>query len=1061
MVRIGDSWLKPCAFAVAVILLAAASGGAVAGEDENPKALAEEVLRSAGVPGGLCVHLGCGGGALTAELAASGKFLVHGLDADAANVEKAQRRIRSRGLYGLAWAEERRTFAELPYAENLANLIVMDDIPEGTGPPLKEVMRVLCPNGVAYLGQSESAAKRGVRLDPDKFERKFSALGIEGLQVIPRQGVWARIQKPWPDEMDDWTHPRHGPDGNAASRDQLVGPPRRVRWVAGPWHEASNMAVANGRLYHGGLIARDAFNGLRLWERPLNPTPLRLGYPATALPASVQPVAAPDRVFVFTDKQVLALDATTGQTLRAYPDAGTPIEVLDDRGMLFAMARSSVRALDPTNGKLLWTAEGKEIDSLVTGDGGIFFLEGDLKRGDKRSVVCIDRGSGKERWRKTDYPWVPKVRRLSFGNGTLLCEVSTWTNDRPGNSVNALSARDGALLWQHPYEPGMSHYMQARAIQTADLVWVVTKDKWEGLDPKDGTVVKKRDATTGHCYPPVGTPRFLIAGEMGFTDLRTGKVDANRITKGHCSREAGFMPANGLLYVGPKHCCCWPMLRGYAALAPAHPTDDPASKGLKPSSFVPERGPAFEQAGKPAGQKAPHDEWPCYRADAWRSGSTAATVPADLEVLWTARLGGGPQGPLTLDWKDNLHSRGPLTPPVAADGLVVVARPEAHQVVALDAQSGQPRWDFTANGRVDTPPTLHGGLCLFGTRSGWVYCLSAADGKLVWRLRAGMSEERIVYFGQLESPWPVPGSVLVVNGVAYFAAGRHPLADGGILVFAVEPRTGEVQWVRRLNTLPMQSFYGGASLEFDAFDLLVAEAKRPDPSGKEAEPAADGPDFITLSRWRFAPRKGEMTAVWQSGFGYFRTGGCGVMAPRGIWTYGPRMDYVASGPQPGKPDYVHSTPRPLAVFRDSALFACSEDNRQLFRTDFSPELIAKFNDAWFAIGQIPRKKDQKGDRNRSERLAHDAKWTVDAFPDPSTSLRAGPKSQQAIGALVLAGETVFAVGQQGRLLAFAASDGKKLAERDLPAPIPDGLAAAYGKLFVATEDGDLICLGKR
>ena len=48
----------------------------------------------------------------------------------------------------------------------------------------------------------------------------------------------------------------------------------------------------------------------------------------------------------------------------------------------------------------------------------------------------------------------------------------------------------------------------------------------------------------------------------------------------------------------------------------------------------------------------------------------------------------------------------------------------------------------------------------------------AADGKLVWRFRAAQADRRVIAYGQLESLWPVRGSVLVEDGAALFAAGR-------------------------------------------------------------------------------------------------------------------------------------------------------------------------------------------------------------------------------------------------------------------------------------------------
>jgi outer membrane protein assembly factor BamB len=635
----------------------------------------------------------------------------------------------------------------------------------------------------------------------------------------------------------------------------------------------------------------------------------------------------------------------------------------------------------------------------------------------------------------------------------VVCEVSTLADARPDNGIHVLDARDGRQVWERVYEPGQNHWQQGRALQTDSRLWILTNGLWEGLDPLTGSLVQSFKAGANHCFPPLATTRFLVGSEMGFTDMVTGVVDANRITKQACSRDAGVILANGLVYAAPKHCSCYPMLKSYSALAPAKPSPGPAAKAPEPADFVAERGPAYGEPAPASAAASSAAEWPCYRADAWRSAS-AASAPAGLDVLWTAELGDWPAGPRVQDWKENVYARGPVTPPVVAGGMAFVAQPDGHRVVAFDAGTGKVRWDFTANGRIDTPPTINGGLCLFGTRSGTVYALRAADGKLAWRLRAGPDDERIISFGQLESPWPVPGSVLVVGDTAYFAAGRHPLADGGIRLFAVDPARGTVKWVKTLVSLPMKDYYGGAALEFDPFDLLVAEEKRPVAGG--ATGAADGrPDFITMSRWQIDPATGDMGVAWESGFGYYRTGpgAGGVMAARSVWTYGQRMDYLASGAKPGVPDTVGAKLRPLAAFRGSTLAASTDDGRRLFLREFTPESAAAFNDKWYSQRQLPKKKDAPGDRDRHERLSHEAKWTVDVFD--------AAERDQRIAAVVLAGDTVYVAGPKGRLLAFAAADGRKLAQCDLSAALWDGVAAAYGHLFISTQSGGLVCLGKK
>ena len=113
---------------------------------------------------------------------------------------------------------------------------------------------------------------------------------------------------------------------------------------------------------------------------------------------------------------------------------------------------------------------------------------------------------------------------------------------------------------------------------------------------------------------------------------------------------------------------------------------------------------------------------------------------------------------------------------------------ETHTVHALDAVTGEPMWSFTTGGRVDSPPTIWQGRALFGSADGHVYCVSADDGTLVWRYRAAPENQRMMAFGQLESVWPVHGSVLVQDDIVYCVAGRSMFVDGGLRMLRLDPR---------------------------------------------------------------------------------------------------------------------------------------------------------------------------------------------------------------------------------------------------------------------------------
>jgi len=139
-----------------------------------------------------------------------------------------------------------------------------------------------------------------------------------------------------------------------------------------------------------------------------------------------------------------------------------------------------------------------------------------------------------------------------------------------------------------------------------------------------------------------------------------------------------------------------------------------------------------------------------------------------------------------------LRIAGRITPATVDYGRVFVAAVDEHTVYAVDITDGSVEWTYTAGGRIDSPPTIYEHMVLFGSADGWIYALSALNGDLIWRFQAAPCDRRIFANGQLESVWPVHGSVLVKDDLIIAAAGRSSYLDGGIHLYRLKPADGEL-----------------------------------------------------------------------------------------------------------------------------------------------------------------------------------------------------------------------------------------------------------------------------
>ena len=1037
------------------------------------KTRAERILAETGVKGGLVVHLGCGDGKLTAALRANDSYLVHGLDEDAGNIEKARDHISGKDLYGEVSVEQ-WSGRVLPYNDNVVNLLVAEDLGDVS---TEEVMRVLCPNGVAY---------------------------IKGKKTV----------KPRPSDIDEWTHYLHDADGNAVARDKQVATPEYLQWEAEPKrtrdHDGqasiSAMTSSNGRIFYildegptslvhhpaqWKLIARDAFNGKLLWKRDIDSwiTHLHLFRSGPAqLPRLL--VSVGDRVYIPLgfDAPVSVLDAATGSTIRTYAGSEKTEELIYYDDMLVAVTGNlnimndeaprisgyweltvdrkpdvdkSIIAYQAATGKVLWKKTGENLAhlaplSLAAHKDRVFFL-------DNENLHCVGSKTGDNLW---EAPMPTKGLFLNNYAPTVVAYDDvvmclTW------NKLRSFSIADGSKLWEHKGSMGFASPGDLFVID--GLAWTIplTSSIWSGsrldddgkpttgipiptenfignggkeiwgIDIHTGQVKRSFTRTEvlpgGHhhrCYRNKATEHYLICSRRGleYIDLEDDNHITNWWVRGVC--QYGVMPCNGLMYLPPHPCQCFNDIKfdGFHALAAARVTRESESgdRLVKGPAYGKVKLGAGPRSASMAGQdliwappvpNADSDQWPTYRHDITRSGAASINVPADLATKWTADLDGK------------------LSAVVVAQNKLLVSAIDKQIIHCLDAANGNRLWKFFAPGPVDSPPTVYGQMAIFGCRDGCVYALRLSDGELVWRFQAAPAERRTVVRDRLESVWPVHGSVLVLNGTVYFAAGHTSYLDGGIRLYGLDAATGEVKCSTTLSSdggsrdgaMPdvLVSDGQNITMRFRTYDLSLKETKRP--------------RLATI-----IANTGLLEDCWGHRWNWNLGGGD---------TFGKLLAFnerVAYGVQ--------------------TYYTFLKYDKSMQPEAHSGHLHQKYSR--YMPGQFPTGTRLFASLNSSSRNSASQKrqrYTLEA-----NSHKWNRKASIQYRAMILAGGLLFGAGWKDSEKIFAqdphsetesvlevmsVADGKMLRQYPLEAePVFDGMAAAYGRLYLAMRNGKILCM---
>ncbi len=1058
---------------------------------------ATDILDAAGVKGGLVVHLGCGDGRLTAALHASERYLVHGLDTDVDKVREARRHIQSLGVYGKV-SVDHFDGKQLPYVRELVNLVVASDLGQVT---MDEVRRVLAPNGVAYVRQGDT---------------------------------WRKTVKPRSAQIDEWSHFLRDAGGNAVANDRRIGPPKRLRWVAGPrWcrsHEFPSsvgaVVTAGGRIFtifdeaptgvyrklpqRCSLIARDAASGVLLWKVPMRKWQQEFGTGVGnrwnihhTIPRRL--VAAGKRVYVtlrFLDSPVSVLDAATGEILSEALEGtkGADEMILADgvlavkitkKRSVGATARIGKDSLDDTlaavdvkTGKQLWRKEDiRVVPYALSAQAGRVVYH------NLEELVCLDARTGKDVWRAPNPigSTLGGTSTLVISDGVVLFHGQGQATATAGGNeaakgaakkkqrkpktrgrfyLTSFSLDDGKVLWRH----AGARAWAAACTQPTDLFVTGGGTVWcgslKGRDLRTGEVKKTlsvgKTISPGHhyrCHRSKATVRYLILPKRGaeFLDTEGDNHMRHDWLRGPCF--TGLTPANGLLYVPHNQCFCYPGVKvsGFLAMS-AEPADQ-----LKPATEANlQRGSAYGKVSDEA--KASADDWPMYRRDGQRSGWAKTAVPAELGKQWQVELACR------------------ASQPVVVGNHLWVAEKDAHRIRCLNASTGRDVWSFTAGGRIDSSPTVQHGMVLFGCRDGSVYCLRATDGALVWRFRAA-PDRRVVSFGQLESVWPVQGSVLVQGGVVYFAAGRSSFMDGGILVYGLDAKTGKVLHHHHLEG-------PWPDVTKDVGRPFAMEGALPDLI------VSDGKDLY-MRRIKFDGQLNRLATNRESSLGELDMGANHLVATGGFLddTGFDRLYWMYSRRWPG---FYFSQQSPksgqLVVFDDSTtyavkyfyrrfiwspLFIPAEHGYLLFADDKDNEpMLDERGKKSVAINWLPKEaatdKHRRGGRGVEKGTGYvrsrPAKWQkmiplrirAMLLARSATSGQAGDHLFAAGTPDVLDPKDPLAAfeGRKGAMLqVFAAKDGSLVKSYSLVSPPAfDGMIAAGGRLYIATEDGKVLCM---
>lgn len=980
---------------------------------------AETLLSEIGVTRGICVLLGDSNCELALQMAKKSELTIYVQLTDSDDVESARKAADEAGLYCKRIFIEKGKLSHIHLADNIADALVAlgnaDSISES------EALRILRPEGKALIGNR-------------------------------------KLVKPFPEGVDDWSHPYHGPDNNPQSSDEIAIAPYLTQFLAEPrYAPLPQVAVASaGKVFKAyghiafkvreehllnKLVAYNGYNGTTLWMRDL--------VPGIMVHRNTL-IATPDKLYLGDDKSCKVIDTEDGSLINEIipPEniaGGTFWKwmALED-GVLYALIGEqeekdpvvrlrwtnhgwpwdplskgynipenqwgfgkNVLAINPETGEVLWdTLLNEPVDSraVCMKNGRIFIF------GFGSYLACLDAKNGENLWIKTPekdpdlfeaigknvnrQDWQTNWRTTAY----LKCSDKALYFAGPQvGKLLAVSTEDGSIMWENPY----SNYqlvLRDDALYGISGPWGDNESK--KFDPLTGEILGEYTIGRRACTRPTGAADAIFFRAMGGTvrfDLASSRQHWIPLMRPQC--HDGVTIANGLLYWWPSGCDCQLSLYGITSLGPSGSFDFNAQAS---ESERLEMG-AGDISGIAEFPESPAD-WRTFRGNNVCSAKTEAAVPETCTQLWEYSSG------------TNMTP----TSPTASGGLVFLSGSDGI-IRALDSETGVEKWKVYTGGGIRIPPTVWKGRVFAGSGDGWVYSLEAKTGRLLWRFRAAPEERKIPVYGDLLSTWPAASGVLVEDGTAYFAAGIT--SYDGTHVYALDAESGKIKWHNNSSGYLDPEAKCGVSVQGH---LLLNDEKLYLAGGTAVSPAV-----YDINDGRCLNRADSLML-------------CESINLRGweLFLIGDRV--LACG----QPFYKHP---------DHLVYDVTSINKMFHTSSGERDVIWWNNETLMCYPPVDRRLLNASVAERTYPARHIIPiWgKLDAVSSPFWEYKCEDSR-----AIAVCGNAVV-VAKDSEIIALSLEDGKVLWQKPLPSPpVQWGIAVdSGGRIIVTLEDGRVLCFG--